>query len=193
MDNYSPIKLYPSRITANYKPFKEIRDSIITNTYSAKNAKSTGIFSNVTTTRANSLKTDTPIAYLLTKLFHDKFSKYFPKQDNCGKIILRCFESTMHRDTSWKNNLFLSVVLKASSSGHMVLAFPANVSEKDNSKASQLVLRSGDVFLLDPCSIHSVHSMSVSKQELVLLQYELEFKTRERALEVLNKCKFLTI
>ena len=195
MNNYHPVKYAPSRITSNYLPFKELKAVFPEVDYRIKDESSCG-FDHVTSIPVRMLNTKTPAQHLVNKIYDDKLSKIFPESikktfEITGRIVLKCFEASMHKDQSWGRTLFVSVVMKAAPKGHYLFVLPPNINEKEDVKATRLSLRAGDVFVLDPLSIHSVHSTSQKKCELILLQYELEFKTRQAAVEAMSRCKYL--
>lgn len=195
MHTYNPIKYSPTRLNAAYKPYKELKEAVVPRKYLVKDEGLFG-FDNIITQRANTLVTKSPIIYNLNKLYEDKLSHIFPnslkpKSTDISKIIVRCFEASMHKDSSWGTKLFLSVVLRAANSGHCVFAMPPDIKHNDNAKPSKIILKAGDIFLLDPLAIHSVHSTSQKKEELILLQYELEFESREKAVQAMTRSKYI--
>lgn len=189
MTDYIPFKYRPGRLTSNYIPFRHLKEAIKPKKYTVKDEGSFR-FNHIEIHKPEVFPYLIPVRDLARKIFNDKLAKDFPDQYDSSCCILRCFEASMHRDQDWSKNLFLCVVVHAAPKGHVLFGTNWHADPKAENTAQSIIVRTGDVFLLDPLSIHSVHSRSQKKEELILLQYELEYESREHTEEVMRKCRY---
>lgn len=189
MQAYIPIKWRPGKLTRNYQPFKFLQDAIKQKEYLVRDEctfKSTNIF----TDNLEEYQSTPTVRELATLIYKEKIEQDFPNFWDAKKLIVRTFEAVQHRDCAWNRGLFLSLVVHADPNGHVLVAAPADFSPRANLANFRMMLKAGDIFIMDPSCIHSVHNRSKEKKELVLLQWELEYANQEEALKVLQNCNY---
>lgn len=150
------------------------------------------------TFKATDIVVEKPEEYKTTpsveSLFNDIFDKYiedeFKGHRDTVKVIVRCFEAVQHRDADWSRSLFLSLVVNADPAGHILTAAKSEINGRLNIVNTRMILRAGDIFILDPWAIHSVQNRSKEKKELVLAQWEINFSSREMALKFLENTNY---
>ncbi len=188
----SVLKIDPLRISPNYNPLKQLRQLLPQEPYKARNVYM-HMLQEIQLFKLTEISNTVNVRLLADQLYKDKLSDIFPNQEKCKKVILKSYDVSMHNDTAWPTALFLSVVINASKAGHILTAANSECDPKSSKYIKNTIIKTGSVFLLDPFSIHSVMSVDKKKQQLILLQYELLFKSRQDALKAMARCSYSTV
>lgn len=181
MNIIEPFKYWNKKLDRRDKHFKQLSDNLVQREYTSAMAKGME-FNNIHTRKPDGMTERLAVLGLFVK----HFDEIFKKQRESKAIILNTFEASFHSDPSWNDTLFLSVVLKGCDEGHVIFGDSHGHTNPNKHGSKFMSLKVGDVFILDPLSIHSVHCKSPVKKEIVMLQYELSFGTRERACRVMD-------
>lgn len=99
--------------------------------------------------RLQTFRTSSPELSFIGESLNDLLRETFPGVPMREESILPYYAALMHRDEEWKDKLFLSIVASAS---RVTINAINTGTETDITK---IVLFRGNVFVLDPASLHS--------------------------------------
>lgn len=189
MKAYLPLKWHPDCQVDKCDSFKKLQKILGHNEYhegDCETFKATNIF----TEKFEEYPSTPSVKELVDDIFDKYLVQDFKGHKDSVNVIVRCFEAVQHRDAAWTGGLFLSLVVNADPAGHVITAASSVVSGKLNLANSRMILKPGDIFLMDPWAIHSVQNRSKEKKELVIVQWEIELGSREKALAFLENTRY---